>query len=357
MGGGLTTILSQIPFFRFTNQKRETFGFGERRRGREIVDLFPCPQGRAARGPQTQPALSSSSSASPLCSQVPPQLRLLRNRGQAVLDRLREKGIRIEELKRRGDRGFPKHSRQSMNHMQMTPKAQAQLGGGGQGVQPWQKQRPSLSEPPSPARSWQGRAGRDRADFKPEQWAGTIYKLSRKTHTHTYTHKATTSPPPPYFSDQQSNEHYFFFALFQGPLSLPGHAHPLFTFCSPGSRLQEAGKTSLILKETTPGRAEEDRLGEAGTSGGHLFPHQSSEAQACLARARNCLKTCPKRLQGTSLETVRGDLKSRGWPQDATTARPHPCLKLQYLLPKSGSHVSPTRTPRPKLLPQPHWAA
>ena len=195
MGGGLTTTLSQIPFFRVTNQKRETFGFGEWRRGREIVDLFPCPQGRGARGPQTQLALPSSSSTS-LCSQVPPQLRLLRNRGQAVLDGPREKGIRIEELKRRGDRGFPKHSRQSMNHMQMTPKAQAQLEGGGQGVQPWQKQRPSLSGPPSPARSWQSRAGRDRADFKPEQWAGTIYKLSRKTHTHLHTQSHNLSPSP-----------------------------------------------------------------------------------------------------------------------------------------------------------------
>ena len=186
MGGGLTTTLSQIPFFRFINQKRETFGFGERRRGREIVDLFPCPQGRRARGPQTQPALPSFSSTSPLCSQVPPQLRLLRNRGQAVLDGLREKGIRIEELKRRGDRGFPKHSRQSMNHMQMTPKAQAQLEGGGQGVQPWQKQRPSLSGPPShpslsrAAGPWtpfpcqelagQGRAGKGRFQSRTVGW-------------------------------------------------------------------------------------------------------------------------------------------------------------------------------------------
>lgn len=82
-----------------------------------------------------------------------------------------------------------------MNHMQMPPKAQAQLGGGGQGVQPWQKQRPRLSGPPSPARSWQSRAGRDRADFKPEQWAGTIYKLSRKTHIHTHTKPQPLSLP------------------------------------------------------------------------------------------------------------------------------------------------------------------
>ena len=163
---------------------------------------------------------------------------------------------------------------------------------------------------------------------------------------HIHTHKATTSQiPPPYFSDQQTNEHYSFFALFQGPLSPPSHARPLFTFCSPGSGLQKAGKASPILKEPTPGRAEEDRLGEAGTGGGHRFPHQSPEAQACLTGARNCLKTCPKCLQGTSLETVRGDLKSSGWPQDATTAPPHSCLKMQHLLPKSGSHVSPTCTP------------
>lgn len=83
-----------------------------------------------------------------------------------------------------------------MNHMQITLKAQAQLGGWwgwGWGLQPWQKQRPGPFGPPTPARSWQSRARQDRADFKPEQWAGTIYKLSRKTHTYTHTH---TKPQP-----------------------------------------------------------------------------------------------------------------------------------------------------------------
>lgn len=54
VGGGPTTTLSQIPFFHFTNQKRETFGFGEGKRGREIDHFLPYPQGRGARGPQTQ---------------------------------------------------------------------------------------------------------------------------------------------------------------------------------------------------------------------------------------------------------------------------------------------------------------
>lgn len=54
VGGGPTTALSQIPFFHFTNQKRETLGFGEEKRGREIDHFLPYPQGRGARGPQTQ---------------------------------------------------------------------------------------------------------------------------------------------------------------------------------------------------------------------------------------------------------------------------------------------------------------
>lgn len=61
------------------------------------------------------------------------------------------------------------------------------------------------------------------------------------------------------------------------------HSGPLFTFCSPGSKLQEASKASLTLKETTPGGWKKDHLGEAGTGGGQLFPTSSKELQACLA--------------------------------------------------------------------------
>lgn len=102
-----------------------------------------------------------------------------------------EKEKRIGELTRRGHRGFPYNSRQSMNHMQMTPNAQAQLEGGGTTMG-----TPALAEAhtgplctPYPARS---RAGRDRAGVKPQQWAGSIYKLSRKRHSN-----ARTKPQPP----------------------------------------------------------------------------------------------------------------------------------------------------------------
>lgn len=103
-----------------------------------------------------------------------------------------DREIRIGELQRRGHRGFPNNSRQSMNHMQMTPKTQAPLGGGGgmaMGTPALVEANPWPLWTPSPARS---RAGRDRADFKPQQWAGSIYKLSRKRHSH-----AHTKPQPP----------------------------------------------------------------------------------------------------------------------------------------------------------------
>lgn len=63
-----------------------------------------------------------------------------------------------------------------------------------------------------------------------------------------------------------------FSPLFQRPLSPPGHSGPLFTFCSPGSGLQEASKASLILKETTPGGPEKDQRGEVGTVEGTSSP-------------------------------------------------------------------------------------
>lgn len=51
MGRGPTTILSQIPFFHVTNQKRETFGFGEGKRNRPFLPLFSGERSQGSPNP------------------------------------------------------------------------------------------------------------------------------------------------------------------------------------------------------------------------------------------------------------------------------------------------------------------
>lgn len=136
-----------------------------------------------------------------------------------------------------------------MNHMQMTPELKLHLWGKGMGTPAPAETNTGPLWTPYPARS---KAGRDRADFKAEQWAGTIYKLSRKIHSHT--HKATTSlfPHAPQIFRQGLRSSDDRDSLFPGvslakgshPSLLPSHLGPLFIFCSPGPGLQEFSKAS-----------------------------------------------------------------------------------------------------------------
>lgn len=69
VGGGPTTTLSQIPFFHFTNQKRETFGFGEGRG--EEKQTISSPEKRSQGSPNPAgpaPLLFTPSSQHPRLS-------------------------------------------------------------------------------------------------------------------------------------------------------------------------------------------------------------------------------------------------------------------------------------------------
>lgn len=132
VGGGPTTALSQIPFFHFTNQKRETFRIWGGEEGKRNK-LFPflSPEKRSQGSPNPAGPAPLLHGLPPCSSQAPLQQWLPRNRRQAVPERPRDRdpGTGTEQLKRKGDRSFPKHSRQPINHRQMTHKAQLNLKG------------------------------------------------------------------------------------------------------------------------------------------------------------------------------------------------------------------------------------